>query len=100
MAWPSCSFRSRRAARPRESRRSSPALGESCLVLRNDQPAGFVTSIARSPTLGLTIGMAYAHPEDARPDAVLRLRDRNGKVLSARVVSHAFYDPDNARQDM
>ncbi|MBV0893330.1 (2Fe-2S)-binding protein [Paracoccus sp. Z118] len=75
-------------------------LGESCLVLRGGEPAGFVTSIGVSPGLGRMIGLAYAHPEDNRPGARITLRDRAGTNVEATVVAHAFYDPENKRQEM
>ncbi|MFC3086925.1 2Fe-2S iron-sulfur cluster-binding protein [Tabrizicola soli] len=76
------------------------AVGESSLVLRQGQPVGFVTSVARSPTLGQVIGLAYAHPEDAVAGGTIRLRDRKGVERAAKVVAHAFYDPDNKRQEV
>lgn len=75
-------------------------MGESCLVLRDGSPAGYVTSIACSPTLGQVIGLAYAHPADAVPGGRIRLRDRKGAEHEARLVEHAFVDPDNTRQEM
>lgn len=75
-------------------------VGESSLVLRQGEPVGFVTSVAQSPTLGQVIGLAYAHPEDAVPGGTIRLRDRKGVERTAKVVAHAFYDPDNKRQEV
>lgn len=75
-------------------------LGESCLVLRDGAPAGFVTSIATSPTLGRIIGLAYCHPDDNVPGRTIRLRDRKGAELQAQIVGHAFYDADNTRQEI
>lgn len=75
-------------------------MGESCLVLRRGEPAGFVTSIAVSPGLGKMIGMAHAHPDDNRPGAWITLRDRAGAEVQATVVGPALHDPDNKRQEM
>lgn len=75
-------------------------LAESCLVLHQGRPAGFVTSTAYSPTLGKRIGLAYAHPEQAMPGTALRLRDFGGAELNAKVVSTPFYDPENQRQEI
>lgn len=76
------------------------ALGESCLVLHGGEPVGFVTSIGVSPGLGRMIGLAHARPEDNRPGARITLRDRKGAEVEAGIVGHAFYDPDNKRQEM
>lgn len=75
-------------------------LAESCLVLHQGRPAGFVTSTAYSPTLGKAIGLAYAHPEQARPEATLRLRGLCGSEMDAKVVPTPFYDPENQRQEI
>ncbi|WP_419904443.1 aminomethyltransferase family protein [Kiloniella sp.] len=73
---------------------------ESSLVIRNDEPVGFVTSLCHSPTLNKSIGMAYAHPEDAAPGSQLNIRGLCGRELMAAVVSPHFFDPDNIRQDI
>ena len=39
--------------------------GESCLVLRDGAPAGQITSVGYSPTLGCTIALAYVPVADA-----------------------------------
>ena len=75
-------------------------LAESCLVLRDGRPVGFVTSTCLSPTLNKWIGLAYADPRDATPGSSLRIRGLCGKELEARVVPTPFYDPENQRQEM
>lgn len=75
-------------------------LAESCLVLRDGSPVGFVTSTCFSPTLGKWIGLAYADPRDAAPGSSLRIRGLCGKELQARVVPTPFHDPENQRQEM
>lgn len=75
-------------------------LAESCLVLRDGRPVGFVTSICFSPTLGKWIGLAYADPRDATPGSSLRIRGLCGKEVRAEVVPVPFYDPENQRQEM
>ena len=75
-------------------------LAESCLVLRDGRPVGFVTSTCLSPTLNKWIGLAYADPRDAAPGSSLRIRGLCGKELEARVVPTPFYDPENQRQEM
>ncbi len=73
---------------------------ESNLVLRDGVMAGFVTSVAASPTLGKTIGMAYVHPEDAQDGGSFRIKLDDGAMIEARVAALPFYDPKNARQEV
>jgi sarcosine oxidase subunit alpha len=75
-------------------------LAESCLVMRDGRPVGFVTSTCFSPTLGKWIGLAYADPRDAAPGSSLHLRGLCGKELQAKVVPAPFYDPENQRQEI
>ena len=75
-------------------------IGESALVLRQGTPVGFVTSVAFSPTLDRTIGLAYAHPDDSASGSDIRLRGRCGTQMNAQVVSPHFFDPENERQDI
>ena len=74
-------------------------LQESNLVLDGDAVAGHVTSVAYSPTLERTIGLAYARP-DAEIGNSLRIKLKSGEVVDAAVVKTPFYDPDNERQKM
>ncbi len=74
--------------------------GESCLVLRGDAPVGHVTSVGHSPTLGHAIALAYVHCEDAVEGNLVQVKCRSGRVISAPVVGHAFFDPSNARQEI
>ncbi len=76
------------------------APSESNLVLRDGEMVGFVTSVAHSPALGHTIGMAYVHPEDAEPDQSFKIKLDNGNMIDAQVVPLPFFDPKNARQEM
>ena len=78
----------------------SAEIGESSLVLHAGEPVGFVTSIAVSPTLNKTIGLAYAHPDDSTPGSQIRLCGRCGTDIDAPVVSPHFFDPENTRQDI
>lgn len=75
-------------------------LAESCLVLHDGHPVGFVTSTCFSPTLGKWIGLAYAHPDDAEPGGSVRIRGLCGKELQASVIPIPFYDPQNLRQEI
>jgi sarcosine oxidase subunit alpha len=72
--------------------------GESCLVLRDGRPAGHVTSLAHSPTLGHGVALAYVHPDDAAPGSRVTVRARSGALVEGVVAGHAFFDPQNARQ--
>ncbi len=73
---------------------------EFCLVIRDREIAGRVTSAMRSPVLGTVIGLAYLPPEDSRPGARFSIRQANGETIAAEVVSLPFYDPENARQEV
>ncbi|PBC03517.1 2Fe-2S iron-sulfur cluster-binding protein [Mesorhizobium sp. WSM3860] len=74
--------------------------GESCLVLRGGNPVGQITSIGFSPTLGHPIALAYVHIDDAAPGSKVTVKCRSGELVQAPVVGHAFFDPQNVRQEM
>ena len=74
--------------------------GESCLVLRAGIPVGQVTSVAHSPTLGRAIALAYVHPDDHAKGSSVTIRARSGALVEGTVTGHAFFDPDNARQEL
>lgn len=59
-------------------------------VLHAGQPVGVVTSGTFSPTLEVSIGMAYVPPAQAEPGARLEV-DVRGKRLPVRVVPRPFY---------
>lgn len=76
-------------------------LPEEChLVIRNDEITGRVTSVARSPTLGEVIGLAYVAPDQTEPGTAIDIRVDGGRMVAAKVVPHPFYDPENARQEL
>ncbi|RNJ41160.1 aminomethyltransferase [Mesorhizobium erdmanii] len=81
-------------------RMPTAGLQESNLVVKNGSIAGFITSIAFSPTLGKVIGLAYADRLDANLGARIVLRSSDGSEHQAEVVSPHFYDPENLRQEM
>src|SRR5580692_1854530 len=68
------------------------------LVIDRGAIAGRVTSVARSRTLGKTIGLAMLAPPLAEPGSEIRIRAEGGEMLAARVVAVPFYDPGNLRQ--
>lgn len=72
---------------------------ESQLVLRDGDIAGRVTSIARSPTLGRPIGLAFVEPDQAVPGTRLTIKGPRGRPIEAETVALPFYDPDNQRQE-
>ncbi|RWI17996.1 MAG: FAD-dependent oxidoreductase [Mesorhizobium sp.] len=74
--------------------------GESCLVLRGGNPVGQITSIGFSPTLRHTIALAYVHIDDAAPGSKVTVKCRSGELVQVPVVGHAFFDPQNVRQEM
>lgn len=74
--------------------------GESCLVLKDDLPVGHVTSILWSPTLKTHIALAYVHGDDAAEGTSVTVKCRNGARVTTPVRGHAFFDPDNKRQEL
>ncbi len=70
------------------------------LVIRNGDIAGRVTSVARSPTLGKTVGLAYLPPDLAETGKQFQIRADGGAMVDATVVPAPFYDPDNKRQEL
>ena len=77
----------------------APAPDECCLVIRDGEIAGRVTSAMRSPHLGRVIGLAYLAPEDAGPATRFEIRRPDGEMAAAEVAPLPFYDPENARQE-
>lgn len=74
-------------------------IGESCLVMKGEIAVGHVTSVLPSPTLDRLIGLAYAAPEDVKPGGKITIRSRAGRAVEVDLSAHAFYDPDNTRQE-
>ncbi|RUX19350.1 aminomethyltransferase, partial [Mesorhizobium sp. M2A.F.Ca.ET.042.01.1.1] len=73
--------------------------GESCLVLRGGAPVGQITSVGYSPSLERHIALAYVHVDDQAEGSRVTVKCRNGELVEAPVVAHAFFDPTNARQE-
>ena len=69
-------------------------------MLRDGKMVGFVTSVARSPSLGKVIGLAYTAADEADPGQVLRIKLTSGRMIEGRVAAPHFYDPDNQRQEL
>jgi len=76
----------------------APLPAECHLVVRDGAIAGRVTSVARSPLLGHTIGLAYVAPDQAEPDSRFEIKLGDGRMVGATVAPLPFFDPDNARQ--
>jgi sarcosine oxidase subunit alpha len=79
---------------------AAPSPKECHLVIRDGDIAGRVTSVARSPTLGKVVGLAYLPPDLAEPGKRFTIRVDGGRLVSAETVPVPFYDPENKRQDM
>ena len=75
-----------------ESPADSAAVLESHLLIHAGDIAGRVTSVARSPTLGRTIGLAMAAPSLSEPGTAISIRARDGALVSARVVRTPFVE--------
>ncbi len=67
-----------------------------CAVLSAGKAVGTVTSGGFSPTLGVSIGMAFLPPALAAPDTRLDVEVR-GKLLPVRVLRRPFYKPGSVR---
>jgi sarcosine oxidase subunit alpha len=77
-----------------------PAPSECHLVLSGDKITGRVTSVAKSPSLGQVIGLAYVAPEQAISGAEFEIKVRHGIRVKAQATDLPFYDPDNLRQQL
>lgn len=66
------------------------------LIIHQGEIAGRVTSIGTRQNR--TIGLAYVKPQLSAIDTKLSIRLSDGEMVTARVSSTPFYDPDNARQ--
>jgi len=71
---------------------SGAAIRESNLLIHQGGIAGRVTSVAQSPTLGRTIGLAMAAPHLAAPGTPIVIRASDGCLVSARVVRTPFLE--------
>ena len=80
---------------------SDGQMPEECsLVLRRNQIAGRVTSVAHSEELDRIIGLAYVDPADAKPGSRIEIKLGNGELQRAAVVELPFLDPDGRRQGL
>ena len=77
-----------------------PCPEECHLVIRDGEIVGRVTSAVKSPSLGKVVGLAYVHPDDAKPDAKIAIKIDGGRMIEGRVVPIPFYDPESKRQEM
>ena len=68
------------------------------LVIDGGDIAGRVTSVARSTTLGRSIGLAMLTPRLAAPGTAIDIRGAAGRVYTATIVARPFYDPGHLRQ--
>jgi sarcosine oxidase subunit alpha len=67
-------------------------LREANLIIDGGNIAGRITSLARSPTLGRTIGFALAEPRLAAIGTSLTIRASDGRLVNARVVRPPFVE--------
>ncbi|MEP7311796.1 MAG: FAD-dependent oxidoreductase [Pseudomonadota bacterium] len=68
------------------------------LVIDGSEIAGRVTSVARSGTLGKTIGLCMLAPHLATAGTTIRIRGAAGQMYTAAIVARPFYDPGQLRQ--
>lgn len=71
---------------------------ESNLTLSGNDIAGRVTSVAYSPALRQTIGLAYVRPEQGDVGNHFEIKLSDGERIRAEIVELPFYDRENARQ--
>ncbi|NPT40379.1 FAD-dependent oxidoreductase [Paraburkholderia sp. 1N] len=74
------------------------SLRECHLLIDNGEIAGRVTSVAWSPTVQKTIGLAFVRPALTAAGTRITFRVSDGSMVSATVVPTPFYDPENLRQ--
>lgn len=60
------------------------------LVFENNEITGRVTSIAFSPTLQKTIGLAYVHPSQSAINHTLNIKIDSGAMVLAKIVNTPF----------
>ncbi len=77
-----------------------PVPSECHLVLSGDNITGRVTSVAKSPSLGQVIGLAYVAPEQAVTGSEFEIKLGRRQRVKARATELPFYDPDNSRQQL
>ncbi|MCB1748150.1 MAG: aminomethyltransferase family protein, partial [Gammaproteobacteria bacterium] len=75
-------------------------LAECLLVIDDGRIAGRLTSVAYSPSVGRTIGLAMVETALAAPGTQLTVRLADGGSRVVEVATLPFYDPGNARQDV
>ncbi len=79
---------------------TAPVPKECHLIIRDGDIVGRVTSVALSPTLSKTIGLAFVPPSMTEPGTRFQIRVEGGVMADAEVVATPFYDPDNKRQEL
>jgi sarcosine oxidase subunit alpha len=72
------------------------APAEGCQVVEEGRPAGRVTSVRHSPTLGRVLGLAWVPAARANPGERFQVR-ADGADLAAVVTALPFYDPEGKR---
>jgi sarcosine oxidase subunit alpha len=77
---------------------AAPPPPECCLVIRDGEIAGRVTSAILSEACGGVIGLAYVAPADSMPGSSFVIKLPNARTIAARVVPTPFYDADDERQ--
>jgi sarcosine oxidase subunit alpha len=76
----------------------APVPPEWCLVVREREMVGIVTSAARSRACGAVVGLALVEPGLAALQSEIAIRLPGGRRVTATVAKPPFYDPKNERQ--
>ncbi|MEM8843943.1 MAG: glycine cleavage T C-terminal barrel domain-containing protein, partial [Pseudomonadota bacterium] len=79
----------------------SSKMPEECnLIISNHNIVGRITSVAYSPILKSTIGLALLSTSDIKIGDMISIKLSNGDYVNALVCSIPFYDSDNKRQQL
>jgi sarcosine oxidase subunit alpha len=70
---------------------------ESNLIVEGDRILGRVTSVSYSPHRKGIIGLAMIDSIDASTEQIC-IKDSQGNLIDAQIISTPFYDPENLRQ--
>lgn len=71
---------------------------ESNLIIESGEMVGKITSIAYSPTLQKTIGLADVFMKYTEVDGVIHIKLTSGRFVTAKVIKTPFYDPEGLKQ--
>lgn len=71
---------------------------ESNLIIESGEMVGRITSIAYSPSLKKTIGLADLSLPHTELDKTIHIKLTSGRLIKAKIISVPFYDPKGLKQ--